>query len=258
MNLAELRRYERGAAEAARSAGMLLRTHRRRAKLVHKELPRDLKLELDLRSQRRIARHLREVLRVPILGEEESREDPSTAEVRWVVDPIDGTVNFAQGIPHCAVSIALQERREGGFETVAAVVFDPFMDELWTAVEGGVTKLNGRRVQVSAKARLGEAIVSLGFAQSDESLSALEADFARLSRNVRKLRIMGSAALALAYVACGRFDAYVEVGVRTWDVAAGMLLVSAAGGEPGCRPLPGDHYWAVAAHNGRLALAGKR
>ena len=95
--------------------------------------------------------------------------------------------------------------------------------------------------------------MSLGFAKNDDSLDATIAHFAALTRRVRKLRIMGSAALAFAYVADGRFDAYLERGVRLWDVAAGALLVECAGGEPGCTELPGEHRVRVRCHNGRLA-----
>ena len=250
----ELKRALRAATTAARAAGALMRTHRRRTKKVNEALPHDIKLELDVRSQRLITRTLAAAFpTIPVLGEEGIDARVEAAPARWVVDPIDGTVNYAYGIPHACVSIALQVRLPNGtHRTEVGVVYDPFVDDLWTAVRGAVTRLNGRPIHVSRRRKLEEAIVSLGFAKNDDSLEATVAQFAAFTRKVRKLRIMGSAALAFAYVADGRFDAYLERGVRLWDVAAGALLVECAGGEPGCRELPGDHRVGVTCHNGLL------
>ena len=161
----------------------------------------------------------------PMLFNGEVVGDGSKPDTDVAVDPIDGTVNFAYGIPHAAVSIALQVRTADGFHSEVGVVYDPFMNDLWTAIRGKPARLNGRITQVSTRARLDESIVSLGFAKNQDSLEAAQADFLELTHRVRKLRIMGSAALALTYVACGRFDAYVEAGVRLWDIAAGGLIV---------------------------------
>ena len=238
---------------AAQAAGALMREHRYRTKKVNKSVQHDIKLDLDVRSQRLITRILAGAFpEIPVLGEEASDESSLEAEVRWVVDPIDGTVNYAYGIPHAAVSIALQVRSSRTYESVVGVIYDPFMDELWTAIKGGPAKLNGKRIRVSSRKRVGEALVSLGFAQGEDSLAAVQRDFLRLTHKVRKLRIMGSAALALAYVADGRFDAYIETGVRLWDVAAGGLIVEAAGGEFWNQPLSGEHRVAVIASNGLL------
>lgn len=254
MKSAELRLARVAATEAARAAGALMRTHLRRTKKVNEAVQHDIKLELDVRCQRLITRLLaKRFPAVPVLGEEGVDEMSATVDARWVVDPIDGTVNFAYGIPHACVSIALQVRdAHGAFRSDVGVVFDPFVGELWSAIRGSPTQLNGRRIRVSRRATLNEAIVSLGFAKNEASLDAAVAQFAALTHRVRKLRIMGSAALAFAYVADGRFDAYVEKGVRLWDVAAGALLVECAGGEPGCTPLPGEHVVAVNCHNGLL------
>lgn len=254
MKPAELRRALVAATAAARAAGALMRTHLRRTKKVNEAVQHDIKLDLDVRCQRLITRTLaKHFPAVPVLGEEGIDEASATVDTRWVVDPIDGTVNFAYGIPHVCVSIALQVRDpRGAFRSDIGVVFDPFVGELWSAIRGSPAKLNGRRIRVSRRARLDEAIISLGFAKNSASLDATVAKFAALTHRVRKLRIMGSAALAFAYVADGRFDAYVEQGVRLWDVAAGTLLVECAGGEPGCTALPGEHVVAVNCHNGLL------
>ena len=155
------------------------------------------------------------------------------------MDPIDGTVNFAYGIPHACVSIALQSRSEppgpsayeDNYQTLVGVVYDPFADELWTAFRGQPARLNGKVIHVSRRRKLNEAIVSLGFAKNRKTLEATLPYFIQLVHRVRKVRIMGSAALALTYVATGRFDAYIERGIRLWDIAAGGFIVECAGGE---------------------------
>ena len=241
------------AIEAARAAGVVMRTHRRRPKKINESNQHDIKLELDVRCQKLITRILAKAFpNIPVLGEEGIDAASEGAAARWVVDPIDGTVNFAYGIPHAAVSIALQVRDASGFSSSVGVVYDPFMDELWSAIRGKPARLNGRIIRVSTRSRVDEAIVSLGFAKSQESLEAVQADFADLTHRVRKLRIMGSAALALTYVADGRFDAYVEAGVRLWDIAAGGLIVECAGGEFWSRQLEGEHRYGLVASNGLL------
>jgi myo-inositol-1(or 4)-monophosphatase len=242
------------AVEAAREVGELMKLHRLRRKQVNQTTAHDLKLELDVRSQRKITRHLaRNHPEIPVLGEEESDPTHSEAPFRWVVDPIDGTVNFASGIPHACVSIALEKQTDAGaFESVVGVIYDPFNDELWTARKGGPALRNGRRIHPSPVAELSQSMVSLGFAQSEVSLNTSLRYFTILTPKVRKLRIMGSAALAMAYVADGRFDAYLEAGLRRWDIAAGRLILECAGGVADCPPVAGEHAFAVKCHNGRL------
>ena len=241
------------AVDAARQAGALMKKHLRRAKQVNESHQHDIKLELDVRCQKLITRVLARALpSIPVLGEEGIDAASEQAVARWVVDPIDGTVNFAYGIPHAAVSIALQVRTADGFHSEVGVVYDPFMDDLWTAIRGKPARLNGRIAKVSTRARLDESIVSLGFAKSQDSLKAAQADFLELTHRVRKIRIMGSAALALTYVACGRFDAYVEAGVRLWDIAAGGLIVECAGGSFVTQALPGEHRYGLIASNGLI------
>ena len=241
------------AVAAAREAGALMKTHLRRAKQVNESHQHDIKLELDVRCQKLITRALAKAFpSIPVLGEEGIDAASEKSAARWVVDPIDGTVNFAYGIPHAAVSIALQVRSEDGFRNEVGVVFDPFMDDLWTAIRGQPARLNGRITRVSTRARLEESIVSLGFAKSQDSLKAAQSDFLDLTHRVRKIRIMGSAALALTYVACGRFDAYVEAGVRLWDIAAGGLIVECAGGSFVTQALSGEHRYALIASNGLI------
>jgi myo-inositol-1(or 4)-monophosphatase len=248
------------AVDAALSVGKLMRQQLHATKRANAVSQHDIKLELDVRSQQLIDRTLRARFpEVALLGEEGVTGDPS-ADYRWVVDPIDGTVNFAYTIPHACVSIALQRRAtkrrpsvyEDGYETVVGVVHDPFCNEMWTAVLGGPARLNGKIVKVSKRSRLEEAIVSIGFAKSKESLEATLPYFNKLVYRVRKVRMMGAAALALTYVATGRFDGYIERGIRIWDIAAGGLIVECAGGEFWRRAVDTNHTYRMVASNGLL------
>jgi len=249
------------AIHAARAAGKIMRDNLRAEKKINETTQHDLKIELDVRCQKRIERVLKaSVPDAAILGEE-GVASSTRAEFRWVIDPIDGTVNFAYGIPHACVSIALQTRVElktapangdANYQTVLGVIYNPFCEELWTATCNGPARLNGRIIRVSTRTRLAESIITLGFSKNNATLDKMLRGFNRLIHRVRKLRIMGSAALDLAYVACGRFDAYIEPSVRLWDIAAGGLILERAGGEFWHKPVEGEHAYRVIASNGRL------
>lgn len=252
MNPQILRSSLATAVEAAQAAGALLRRELRRPKRVNLATQHDIKLELDVRCQRLIERRLKRALpEAAVLGEEGVLGGNPGTDLRWVVDPIDGTVNFAYGIPHACVAIALQQQVEAprsadptgpvyedGFRTRVGVVYDPFTDDLWTATHPGPARHNGRVLRVQPRERLDESIVALGFAKSGSSLNHMLGLFEPLTHRVRKLRIMGSAALSMTYVATGRFDAYLESGVRLWDIAAAGLVIQAAGGIFWRRALP--------------------
>ncbi len=237
-----------------------MRKNLHRPKKINEAHQHDIKLELDVRCQKLIERQLRAAApEYAILGEEGIYGDPLSTD-RWVVDPIDGTVNFTYGIPHACVSIALQHRLEkpaGGhpdaqFETVAGVVYDPFTEETYSALRGGRARLNGKVIAVSTRSRLDETIVSIGFAKSAASLEKMLPQFNLLVHQVRKIRMMGAAALAMVYVAAGRFDAYVEEGIRLWDIAAGGLILECAGGDFFHQPVEGEHTYRIVANNGKL------
>jgi len=261
MKSLELKHALEVAVGAAQAAGKLMRANFRSPKKINSSTQHDIKLELDVRCQRLIEKALRSAgPQMAILGEEGVLGD-SRSEHRWVVDPIDGTVNFTYGIPHCCVSIALQIRSskfkvsaypDAAYETVVGVVYDPFCDELWTAVRGGTAGLNGRIIQVSERSRLDEAIISIGFAKYRTTLDQMLPVLNRLVRRVRKIRIMGAAALAMTYVASGRMDAYIEAGIRLWDIAAGGLILECAGGDFWHEPMPGKHKYRITANNGQL------
>lgn len=283
MNATEQKKALATAVSAARAAGKMMRDNLRETKKINEATQHDIKLELDVRCQKRIERELRRAFpKIPILGEEGILGDPE-APVRWVVDPIDGTVNFSYGIPHACVSIALQERVEGSglqvsgskkrgaklktrnaelgahpFRSIVGVVYDPFSDEMWTAIRGQKSRLNGTVIHVSDRKKLEEAIVALGFAKQRFTLNKMLPKFNGLIHRVRKIRIMGAAALSLVYVATGRMDAYLEYGLRLWDIAAGGLIIEGAGGEFLFEEVGGDYTYQILANNGHLARALER
>ena len=161
------------------------------------------------------------------LGEETGAEPGEDPTRRWLVDPLDGTTNFLHGLPHWAVSIALEHKGE----IVAAVVFDAAKDEMFTAERGDGAFLNDRRIRVSARRQMIESIFATGVPFGGRgTLPATIRDLARLMPLTAGVRRWGAAALDLAYVAAGRYDGYWERGINSWDVAAGILLVKEAGG----------------------------
>jgi myo-inositol-1(or 4)-monophosphatase len=157
---------------------------------------------------------------------EETGESAGASGARWVIDPLDGTTNFLYGIPQWCVSIACEDERSG----LAAVVFDATRDETFTAVRGEGTRLNGEHVRVSRIADLSTALVATGFAYRADERAVQGGTVARVLPRVRDVRRLGAAALDLAWVACGRVDAYYESAMKPWDLAAGALLVLEAGG----------------------------
>lgn len=255
MNKRELNFALNTAVKAAGEVGKLMKQNAYSSKKVDEAKQHDVKLELDKRSQALIQKNLfKNFPNIPVLGEEGSEGDLGS-EYRWIVDPIDGTVNYFHGIPHACVSIALQGRTsdqnnsayEDGYETLLGVIYDPFTDEMWTAIKGGETKCNGRVMRVSGRDKLKESILAMGFSKTKGILRTMLPTFLRLVNRVRKVRIMGAAALSLAYVAGGRMDAYVERGVRLWDIAAGGLMVECAGGVFIHEPISRErHYFMIA------------
>lgn len=162
------------------------------------------------------------------LGEESKAEvkgeDPTR---RWIVDPLDGTTNFLHGMPHWAVSIALEHKGE----IVAGVVFDPAKDEMFVAEKGQGAWLNDTRIRVSGRTRMEEAVFATGIPfGAKRTLPAMMHDLAKLMPQCAGLRRWGAAALDLAYVAAGRFDGFWERELNAWDVAAGLVIVREAGG----------------------------
>ena len=221
------------AERAARAAGAVLRAHfRAPARGVDaKSGPTDLVSDADRRAEEAIVDVLaRERPDDGLLGEEGGAR-AGTSGLRWVVDPLDGTINFLWGLPQWAVSVAVEDA-EGG---VAGVVYDPARDELFRAARGGPAVGPRGPLVVRSEERLTEALLVTGF-NYDAAERARQAErITRIITRVRDIRRLGAAALDLAWLADGRVDGYFETGVAPWDVAAGSILVTAAGGV--ARPL---------------------
>lgn len=243
--------YLDAAIKAARAAGEMLRHDFEKPQRVNATTKHDIKLEIDVRAQELITQNLLgEFPQHALYGEEGIVGDQST-EFQWVVDPLDGTVNFYYGIPHFCVSIALRCRAE----IIAGVIYDPIRDELWAGQKGDKPKLNGREFRVSERADLAEAVVSVGLSKTGVTIEAGLPLLQDMVHRARKCRLLGSAALDMAYVACGRLDAYIEQGISLWDVAAGWILVETAGGSVEMKPRTDmkDRY-SVIASNGVIDL----
>ena len=171
-----------------------------------------------------------------------------------VIDPIDGTVNYTFDIPHACISIALQERQSDYWQTVLGLIHDPFLNETWEATSFTDPTLNGKPISVSHRSLLKESVVSIGFAKLQNNLNEAIQAFTNLTSHVCKIRIMGSAALDLAYIACGRLDAYIETGLRLWDIAAGGYILQRAGGTFDAKPIIGGEResYRLIATNGKI------
>lgn len=243
--------YLVAATEAGRAAGDLLRTRFQQPRLVNSATAHDIKLDVDVEAQNLIAGMLLTRFPEHALYGEEGIVGDQTSEYQWVVDPLDGTVNYFYGLPHFCVSIAL--RFHG--EVIVGVIFDPIRNELWTTEKGGPPLLNGEEIHVSARANLAEAILSVGLAKTSATIDAGLPLLEEMAHRARKCRLLGSAALDLAYIACGRLDAYIEQGISLWDIAAGWLLVENAGGRVDLRPRSDmPDKFGIVASNGLLDL----
>jgi myo-inositol-1(or 4)-monophosphatase len=226
------------AVRAAQGAGALLvdRFHRPASGIAHKSSQTDPVSDADRDAEALIASMLREERPGDSVLGEEGAGTTGVSGLGWVVDPLDGTVNFLYGIPQWAVSIACRDAQG----TLAAVVHDPLHGETFCALRGEGSTCNGRNLQVSAAPPpLAQALVGTGFSY-DASERRLQTElFVRILPRARDIRRAGSAALDLAWVAAGRLDAYYEHGLAEWDHAAGDLIVSEAGGLVEALPAAG-------------------
>jgi len=243
--------YLDAAVEAARAAGELLRHNFQQLLRVNSFAAHDIKLEIDVRAQDLITDVLLKKFPEHALYGEEGLVGDQASEHQWVVDPLDGTVNYFYGIPHFCVSIALRYMSE----IIVGVIYDPMRDEIWTTQKGGKSTLNGKPFRVSERADLAEAVISVGLSKTGVTIEAGLPLLQEMVHRARKCRLMGSAALDMAYVACGRFDAYIEQGISLWDIAAGWILVENAGGTVEMKPRTDmkDKY-SIIASNGVIDL----
>ena len=188
---------------------------------------KDIKLQADIESEKIIINILQEKFDYPILTEEMGGiGDICTNKKRWIVDPIDGTLNFSRDLPICCISIALYE----GTEPIMGVIYDFNRREMFCGVVGIGAWLNNKPIRLSNIADRTKAIIATGFPVYMEHNEATLLEFVSFVREFKKVRLLGSAALSLAYVACGRVDVYYENEIKIWDVAAGIAIVKSLGG----------------------------
>lgn len=217
--------------KAARAAGNVLLRHMYKLdalNVVEKDRM-DFASEVDELAEKEIVKEFRRSTPdYAILGEESGFSGKGNSRYTWVIDPLDGTSNYLRGIPHFCVSIGLVENGE----PIHGVIFDPLRNELFTSSRGSGTVLNEKRVRVADRKDLNGAMLITGFAPRERSRTSAHLKcLDSLLTEAEDVRRTGSAALDLAYVACGRADAYFEAGVKPWDIAAGALMVREAGGK---------------------------
>src|SRR4051812_20398249 len=243
--------YLDAAVEAARAAGEVLRQSFQQPLVVNSSEAHDIKLEIDVRTQTLITELLLDKFPEHALYGEEGIVGDQESDHQWVVDPLDGTVNYFYGIPHFCVSIAL--RLKG--EIIVGIIYDPIRDELWRGQKGELPTLNGAHFRVSERADLAEAVVSVGLSKTGVTIEAGLPLLQEMVHRARKCRLLGSAALDMAYVACGRLDAYIEQGISLWDIAAGWILIETAGGTVDLRPRKDmKEKYSIIASNGVIDL----
>ena len=227
--------FAAAAAAIAVEAGALIRGYFERGVTAEYKGDVDLVTEADRASEKLIGERLRVALPGHgIFGEEGTRSELE-AEYRWYVDPLDGTTNFAHGFPYFCVSLGLERRPKGlppaqDGELVAGVVYQPIHDELFMAEKGKGAYLNGRRIHVSKTRLLQEALLATGFPSHKRHANPNIHFYQQLTLRSHGVRRAGAAAMDLCYTAAGRVDAYWEFNLNPWDTAAGVLMVTEAGG----------------------------
>jgi len=213
--------------EVVQEVGQWMRTQRVSVQEIETKTPNNLVSFVDKESERRLVTAFRQIFpEAGFIAEEGTGE--KAQEWNWVIDPLDGTTNYLHGVPIWCISVALCHHQD----PVLAVIYDPNRDELFSAIKGGGAWLNEHPMRVSTENNLRDSLLVTGFPYDDfgreEAYIGL---FRHLMKETRGIRRLGSAALDLAWVACGRFEAFYEYGLNPWDVAAGCLLIQESGGE---------------------------
>lgn len=228
------------AVEAARSAGNIIVRAMDRLDTIKiaEKAPNDFVTDIDQRVEREIISIIKKAYPSHGILGEESGQLPGD-DYQWIIDPIDGTRNFIHGFPHFAISIAVSFRNKIEY----GVIYDPVRQELFSAARGKGAKLNDRRIRVAERKQLSECLLGTGFAYRHvDKHNVVPGNILKAVLPVcADIRRAGAATLDLAYVACGRFDGFWEMGLHLWDIAAGVLLVKEAGGMV-CDPYGGEDY----------------
>lgn len=245
----ELEKWLLIAEKAVCRAGMFLSQAKVKDKKIRADLGKDVKISADLHSEKIIIDILRAKTEFDILTEERGFL-PGGSEKRllWIVDPLDGTMNFLRGIPISCVSVGLWR----GKRPLLGVIYDFNKNELFSGIAGKIAFLNQRRVKVSAVSEEANAVLCTGFPVNTYFSSNAILKFTKQIQSYKKVRLIGSAALSLAYVAAGRADVYHENNIMLWDIAAGAAIVTGSGGKVQMLPLAKENTFSVYASNRRL------
>jgi myo-inositol-1(or 4)-monophosphatase len=215
---------------AIEAGGLLLKYFQQKIKIEYKG-DADLVTAADRASEALIRERIgKQFPSHDVLGEEQGLNDKG-GDYRWYVDPLDGTTNFAHGYPVFCVSMALEHRSEESAHRIAAVIYDPTRDELFSAAQGNGAKLNDEPISVSKTPRLQECLVATGFPSHKRHKNPNIHFYHQITLRTHGVRRAGSAALDLCNVACGRFDGFWEFNLNPWDTAAGVLIIQEAGGK---------------------------
>jgi myo-inositol-1(or 4)-monophosphatase len=217
------------ATRIAREAGRAILSRMTNGRQVLADMPRDVKIEADLFLDSFIRDRLALISDYLILSEEsiDKQTTVSTSAYQWIVDPLDGSLNFSRGIPTCCISIGLWQ----GMAPIFGVIYDFHRDEMFFGAQASTATLNGVSIHTGNTRYKHDAIMCTGFPTATDFSEHSLRGFVKGLQTFKKVRLMGSAALSLAYVACGRADAYYEKDIAIWDVAGGLAIVQAAGGH---------------------------
>jgi myo-inositol-1(or 4)-monophosphatase len=224
----DFRKELKFAKETAGAAGAILLKGLKTKRQVHYKGRVDLVTQIDLKAEKFIVGKIKKTFPGHSILAEEGGGSDNQSDYKWIIDPLDGTTNFAHGYPAFCVSIGLEI--EG--EMMLGAIYNPVLDELFYASKGKGAFLNRKRIHVSKEGKLSHSLLSTGFPYdiADTFIDNLE-NFGRMYKASRGIRRAGSAALDLCYLACGRFDGFWELKLHAWDTAAGIVIVSEAGGR---------------------------
>lgn len=248
------------AEEAVLFAGHHLKHNRPGWKQVEKTSDHDVKILADRISEDLIVKQLKRGSNIKIFSEEsgyvgcnnEKGERKNKSELYWIIDPLDGSLNYHKNIPFCCISIALYK----GKNAILGVVYDFVHDELFNGIVGEGAWLNQHSINTSQICEISDAVLGTGFPVNTDFSSGAVSNFVGQIQQYRKVRLLGSAAISLCFVACGRLDSYQEENIMFWDIAAGCALVQSAGGKVHFDIRDGNIHdpVTVIAHNGQLSM----